>query len=318
MGALLCATSGAWAQELVTYYTTDAVGSVRMVTDASGGVLARYDYLPFGDLCGAACGPAAATDRRQFAGKEKDGETGLDYSGARYYASGAGRFTSPDPITGNELRLVSPQRWNQYAYAVNNPLNFGDPDGLDVIVFNFVNGAKGYGHLGIMAVNAQTGSAVYGGFNARHGGLVDSGKVASRVFPPGSIKFDNGRPTPESWAYIKEEVGQAEGRPDANLRAAYFPTAAAETASVERYISSRATSRSMYNVIGANCLTFCIQGLRSAGIDAPTPRTLAHSSPNIYFSVFLLELAFRASSPPITPRVSTSEAYCVPVAGECP
>src|SRR5262249_53395693 len=31
----------------VTYYHTDAVGSVRMTTDQNGQVIARYDYLPF-------------------------------------------------------------------------------------------------------------------------------------------------------------------------------------------------------------------------------------------------------------------------------
>ena len=34
--------------------------------------------------------------QRRFTSKERDGETGLDYFGARYYASAMGRFTSPD------------------------------------------------------------------------------------------------------------------------------------------------------------------------------------------------------------------------------
>src|SRR5688572_19773293 len=71
------------AQETVTYYTTDAIGSVRMVTDSGGAVVARYDYRPFGDPCGTACGPTPpAGERRQFAQGEKDGETSLDYFGA--------------------------------------------------------------------------------------------------------------------------------------------------------------------------------------------------------------------------------------------
>lgn len=28
----------------------------------------------------------------------------------------------------------SPERWNRYAYAINNPQNFTDPDGLDIYV----------------------------------------------------------------------------------------------------------------------------------------------------------------------------------------
>jgi hypothetical protein len=30
------------------YLTTDALGSTRLMTDSSGAVVARYDYLPFG------------------------------------------------------------------------------------------------------------------------------------------------------------------------------------------------------------------------------------------------------------------------------
>ena len=33
---------------------------------------------------------------QRITGKERDSETGLDYFGARYYASNMGRFMSPD------------------------------------------------------------------------------------------------------------------------------------------------------------------------------------------------------------------------------
>lgn len=39
---------------------------------------------------------ASAGKFRQFTGKERDSESGLDYFGARYYGSALGRFTSPD------------------------------------------------------------------------------------------------------------------------------------------------------------------------------------------------------------------------------
>jgi len=63
-------------------------------------------------------------------GKERDNESGLDFFGARYYWSSAGRFTSVDP--GNAgADLADPQSWNGYAYARNNPLRFVDPTGLN-------------------------------------------------------------------------------------------------------------------------------------------------------------------------------------------
>jgi len=64
----------------------------------------------------------------RFTGKERDGETGLDYFGARYFASAQGRFTSPDKPFADQHPDV-PQTWNLYAYARNNPLKFVDDTG---------------------------------------------------------------------------------------------------------------------------------------------------------------------------------------------
>jgi len=66
---------------------------------------------------------------QKFTGKERDGETGLDYFEARYMSAAQGRFTSPDP--GNAGAFTSnPQSWNAYSYVVNNPLKYTDPHGL--------------------------------------------------------------------------------------------------------------------------------------------------------------------------------------------
>ena len=66
--------------------------------------------------------------RGASAAKERDNESGLDYFGTRYYASGNGRFTTVDPghVGGD---ILNPQSWNGYAYALNNPLRFVDPLG---------------------------------------------------------------------------------------------------------------------------------------------------------------------------------------------
>ena len=59
--------------------------------------------------------------------KERDNETGLDFSEARYYASTQGRFTSTDPIMITADRLIDPQEINLFNYARNNPgkLSYG-------------------------------------------------------------------------------------------------------------------------------------------------------------------------------------------------
>jgi len=68
-----------------------------------------------------------------FTGKERDSESGLDNFGARYHASTMGRFMSPDPKIPSLKHLVNPQKWNKYAYTINNPLRYFDPDGLEEI-----------------------------------------------------------------------------------------------------------------------------------------------------------------------------------------
>jgi RHS repeat-associated protein len=65
----------------------------------------------------------------KFTGKERDSESNLDNFGARYDSSTLGRFMSPDPMMAS-ARVWVPQTWNRYAYALNNPLRFVDPDGM--------------------------------------------------------------------------------------------------------------------------------------------------------------------------------------------
>ena len=107
------------------FYDTDAIGSVRLITDDSGGTFARYDYAPFGE-------PTLVEDpdnARRFAGKEFDAESGLNYFGARYLAGELGRFTSVDPVIPLQSALLDPQLWNRYVYVRDNPLRYRDPDG---------------------------------------------------------------------------------------------------------------------------------------------------------------------------------------------
>lgn len=67
--------------------------------------------------------------RSRCTGKERDGESGLDYFGARYDSSTMGRFMTPDPLGGH---LEDPQTLNKYSYVRNNPTTLTDPTGLDI------------------------------------------------------------------------------------------------------------------------------------------------------------------------------------------
>ncbi len=56
---------------------------------------------------------------------------------ARYYSAFQSRFLSADPLSftarsedEQDATLKNPQKWNQYAYVLNNPMRYADPTGL--------------------------------------------------------------------------------------------------------------------------------------------------------------------------------------------
>ena len=113
--------------QVVEYDHLDAIGSVRAVTDADGNVIARHDFLPFGEELAPQTPPA---DERLFTGQVRDFGTGLDYFHARQLRADLGRFTTPDPLT--DLAWTDPTLGasNAYGYVGANPLGFTDPMGM--------------------------------------------------------------------------------------------------------------------------------------------------------------------------------------------
>lgn len=134
---LLISFTSALAAEQVFFYHTDPAGTPLSMTDTSGNVVWRADYKPFGEENTVA--ESQENDKR-FVGKEKDEETGHYYFGARYMDPKTGRFIAVDPVRAvdpgtsktNEKLLLNPQSLNPYAYSLNNPYRYVDPDGRDV------------------------------------------------------------------------------------------------------------------------------------------------------------------------------------------
>jgi RHS repeat-associated protein len=119
-----------------SYLIADNLGSPRAITNSSGEVIARHDYLPFGEEIGAGIGGRSTVQkymvdqvRQKFTGYERDDETGLDFAQARYYGNVHGRFTSVDPLNAS-ASSSNPQTFNRYSYTLNNPLRYADPSGM--------------------------------------------------------------------------------------------------------------------------------------------------------------------------------------------
>nr|WP_249116007.1 RHS repeat-associated core domain-containing protein [Azoarcus sp. L1K30] len=114
-------------RDTLVWLHANHLGAPEAATDASGKVIWRADYAPFG--------AATVATRDGFAlhlrlpGQYFDAETGLHYNRQRYYDPEQGQYLSPDP-------LGTPDGPNPYAYARHNPLTFIDPDGLILFAFD--------------------------------------------------------------------------------------------------------------------------------------------------------------------------------------
>lgn len=146
------------------YYHNDFAGSPLVATDASGQVVWRESFRPFGErLVNSASAKGNAV---WFTSRRQDVESGLVYMGARYYDPVVGRFYSMDPKAFDERNVHS---HNRYSYANNNPYRFVDPDGRNPV-------------LAALLANAAGGAAIGGGV----AGLINA---AVQLSETGSVRW---------------------------------------------------------------------------------------------------------------------------------
>ena len=185
-----------------------------------------------------------------FTGKQRDYESGLDYFGARYYGSTAGRWMVPDRINLTSARLINPSNTlNKYAYAANNPLKYIDKDGEDITIFyRPPSGASDFGHIMLGALNQDTGKV----------GFLDyypAGKVNGLGQGPGAFNMGN----------MSERAAQnAEGR-FATLTIQTSPEEAQKVINLIEALKNGPTPD--YSALTNNCTTVCEDVLHDLGLD---------------------------------------------------
>ncbi|MFH2124597.1 MAG: RHS repeat-associated core domain-containing protein [Pseudomonadota bacterium] len=255
----------------VVFYHTDNVGTPVAMTDSSGAVVWRAHDKPFGEEFQTTTTPQ---NSRRFIGKEKDKETGLVYIGARYLDPETGRFIQPDPVgpvdsmTGkvNIELLNNPQRLNRYAYGLNNPYRYIDPNGRDAILVKYigyqVNTGLGFklplGHSAVIAVNPDTGLTKYYEYG-RYGSKF--GKVNNPTGAPG-LEIKEGKPTEKSlkklYNYVSDHYGQ--GKP---VQATYYSDG--DFHKTDDFATERMNdkNRQPYSLLNNNCKTFANETIQA-------------------------------------------------------
>ena len=181
IGGLLytCDANGSLA-----YFHYDGRGNVVSITDDSRTEVAYYEYDAWGNIL-TQCGSLA--NEHRFLAQHSSLATGLIDFGYRWYDPTVGRWTQRDPIgLGGGIGL--------YGYVGNNPISFGDVDGLnryDMTRGDISNRAGGSMHLqynevagDIRVANAAVNGFVEGlgeGFNDVAPFIQGAGAVAEII-----------------------------------------------------------------------------------------------------------------------------------------
>ena len=102
------------------FVVSDALGSIRAVTDSTGTTVGTSEYAVFGD-------PRTTTGTSTsfgFTGAQQAND--LVYLNARYLSPVVGSFLAVDPVRPGAPSVAG---WNPYSYVANNPTTWTDPSG---------------------------------------------------------------------------------------------------------------------------------------------------------------------------------------------
>ena len=152
---------------------------------------------------------------------------------------------------------------SHYAYCMNNPVKYIDPNGKDAVLVVFPDykistpiGKMGnLGHAGVLLINNKTGLTKY----YEYGRYDKEGKGEVRNIKISNVKIDkNGKPTTESLNKVMGELSKKAGQ-NGRIDGAYIESDKFEN--MDKYATIKENensnpSRKTYSLTGNNCGTF--------------------------------------------------------------
>lgn len=122
------------------YYLLNQQGDVEALMDASGSIVATYEYDPWGAVTVKNANGALDNDDTsignmnplRYRGYYYDNETGFYYLESRYYDPVVGRFISADTFASTDATDVLSA--NMFAYCNNDPVNYVDDGGNNPVL----------------------------------------------------------------------------------------------------------------------------------------------------------------------------------------
>ncbi len=220
------------------WYQTDTLGSVRLLTHASGNSASSYNYSAFG---ATRTSSGSVANEVRFSGERTDTESGLEFLRARTYDPATGTFLQRDTFG---ITPTDSQSLDLYAYTSNNPVNAVDPSG----------------HIGMM-----------------HDGGRDVAPMASRTsaYFIAATQTPQDHPTSQAgWSNSNPWAPQNSDPPPAKAKSFSIPPVHGIGGTVDRTPESKPFSNIVqtHNMIGGqtdrevNSAGLCVNGNGGAGI----------------------------------------------------
>jgi len=129
--------TGMYYNNVLYYFRKNLQGDITGIYNASGNIIAQYEYTPYGAPLTITNGSGTDVSTNathianinpfRYRGYYYDTETELYYLITRYYDPVVGRFLNADAIVGANCSFVG---YNLFAYCDNNPIMYIDQLGL--------------------------------------------------------------------------------------------------------------------------------------------------------------------------------------------